>query len=211
MIYVIQAQNGPIKIGVSVYVEGRIAGIQTGNPHTITLLGTIMDDRDYDLEKEIHKRLFPYQLCGEWFDNNKEVCAYVIELLSGKKATFICPPGLKAETVIIKNIDAEIKNIDARKTDAIINNDSVDIRSQDYGRKKVMDGKRFIKLKDVEEAVSMKKSSIYKKMEQGFFPLSLRMGPRSVVWSVKEINSWIDNVLSGGGGVKWEKEVIKFY
>lgn len=66
-VYVLQGdQGGPIKVGVTTDVLGRIAGLQTGYPYELQLLHVVPGA--HDLEAEFHRRLADAKLRGEWFD-----------------------------------------------------------------------------------------------------------------------------------------------
>ena len=50
---------------------------------------------------------------------------------------------------------------------------------------------RLLALRQVSECVSLSKSSIYRKMEQGDFPRPLRIGSNTVRWLVTDIDKWV--------------------
>lgn len=50
---------------------------------------------------------------------------------------------------------------------------------------------KLLKLKDIITMTSLSKSSIYRQVNAGTFPMPVRIGPRSVAWVVSEIESWI--------------------
>lgn len=58
------AQNA-LKIGHTLRLGMRRAGLQTGNPTKLSFLEVIRGSRA--LEKELHKRFQPYRISGEWF------------------------------------------------------------------------------------------------------------------------------------------------
>ena len=64
-VYFLQAEKGPIKIGFSLDVPKRIAGIQAGMREILTLLGRIPGDRR--TEYFFHKTLAAHRIGGEWF------------------------------------------------------------------------------------------------------------------------------------------------
>lgn len=65
-VYVIQPEgDSPIKIGRAVDVRKRLAGLQTGNPRRLQLLYVVPGDNE--LEWQLHYRLRPSRLTGEWF------------------------------------------------------------------------------------------------------------------------------------------------
>ena len=56
-----------IKIGVSNDRTRRLRNLQTGNPDPLKLMGWIVSDDAYALEKELHKVFFSRKVNGEWF------------------------------------------------------------------------------------------------------------------------------------------------
>ncbi len=64
ILYIIQRENGPIKVGISANLKSRLRTLQNGNAERITVL------RKYtmrDVEKAIHRMLRDSRLEGEWF------------------------------------------------------------------------------------------------------------------------------------------------
>lgn len=53
-----------------------------------------------------------------------------------------------------------------------------------------MNEERFLKVAEVEKIVGMSRRSIYRKMDSGTFPSSIRVGPNSVRWSSLEVDEW---------------------
>ena len=50
---------------------------------------------------------------------------------------------------------------------------------------------RLLKLKEVMHLTALSRSTIYKYMKEGKFPLSVSLGERSVAWFGEEVNDWI--------------------
>lgn len=50
---------------------------------------------------------------------------------------------------------------------------------------------RLLNLKEVIYQTGLKRSSIYKFMDEGCFPKSVSIGGRSVMWQEVEIQKWI--------------------
>lgn len=50
----------------------------------------------------------------------------------------------------------------------------------------------LMRIKQVESAVGLKKSSIYAKLKESNFPIPVRLGTKSVAWKSNEIQEWID-------------------
>lgn len=67
---------GPyIKIGISVNVTERLAGLQTGAPEKIVLYAVL--DGWAAEEAALHKRFAHYRLNGEWFRNEGELAEWL--------------------------------------------------------------------------------------------------------------------------------------
>ncbi|HBC3829042.1 MULTISPECIES: helix-turn-helix transcriptional regulator [Vibrio] len=49
----------------------------------------------------------------------------------------------------------------------------------------------LLTLKEVMHLTGLRRSSIYKFMEEGHFPKSVSIGGRSVMWSEEDVQSWI--------------------
>lgn len=62
-------ENGcsPIKIGVAKDIARRKRALQIGNPLELRLLGWIICDDDFHLERQLQKRFRRVQTRGEWF------------------------------------------------------------------------------------------------------------------------------------------------
>ena len=50
---------------------------------------------------------------------------------------------------------------------------------------------RLIKIQEATERVGIGRSSIYKLMQAGGFPLPLKLGGRVVRWSIAELDVWV--------------------
>ena len=50
---------------------------------------------------------------------------------------------------------------------------------------------RLLTRVEVERRVGLRRSSLYREMRQGRFPLPVRVGPRAVRWPSTEIEAWI--------------------
>lgn len=55
-------------------------------------------------------------------------------------------------------------------------------------------GERLLRLKEVEAKTGIGRSSVYKYMSEGRFPLPLQLGPGTVRWKQSEIDEWIDSL-----------------
>jgi prophage regulatory protein len=50
---------------------------------------------------------------------------------------------------------------------------------------------RLIKLKEVMNISGLGRSSIYKFMDEGRFPMSISLGERAIAWEVSEVEEWV--------------------
>jgi prophage regulatory protein len=50
---------------------------------------------------------------------------------------------------------------------------------------------RLIKLKEVMSISGLGRSSIYKFMAEGRFPMSISLGERAIAWEVSEVEEWV--------------------
>lgn len=55
-----------------------------------------------------------------------------------------------------------------------------------------MSVQKLLRRHNVEERTGTSRSFIYQGMQDGTFPLSIRIGPNSVAWLESEINDWIE-------------------
>ncbi|MEF1290664.1 AlpA family transcriptional regulator [Vibrio sp. M260118] len=55
---------------------------------------------------------------------------------------------------------------------------------------------QLLNLKEVIYLTGLKRSSIYKFMDEGHFPKSVSIGARSVMWDERDLNSWIVDKIS---------------
>ncbi len=51
---------------------------------------------------------------------------------------------------------------------------------------------RLLRRKDVENAVGLKRSSIYELMKKGEFPRPIRIGQKAVGWLEHEVDDWLN-------------------
>ncbi len=56
---------------------------------------------------------------------------------------------------------------------------------------KMSNNKRFLRLKEVIERTGRSRSSIYLDMDLGRFPMSVKLGARSIGWLESDIDAWI--------------------
>ena len=50
----------------------------------------------------------------------------------------------------------------------------------------------LLRREEVESRVGLKRSSIYREMRAGRFPIPLKVGPRAVRWPAREIECWLE-------------------
>ena len=89
-IYIIgeDKDGSPIKIGLSKDPRGRLAGLQTANPNKLVIhkLYEVPSIRVKTIERNIHVKLQPVRLSGEWVDlsisHADMIVSYIIEKYS---------------------------------------------------------------------------------------------------------------------------------
>ena len=74
--------EGYVKVGFSRGVEWRVAGIQTGCPFKLKVLGVIRAPQQF--ERALHRYLRPWRSQGEWFHATPEVREVVALATSGE-------------------------------------------------------------------------------------------------------------------------------
>lgn len=79
-IYFIQAESGPIKIGLTTDTHKRVGKLQCGNHETLTLLART-PGRASD-EKRLHTRFAEHHIRGEWFKPHADILALVAKAKS---------------------------------------------------------------------------------------------------------------------------------
>ena len=52
---------------------------------------------------------------------------------------------------------------------------------------------KLLRREDVEKITHLKRSSIYRLMRKGKFPLPIRIGERAVCWQLSEIELWLES------------------
>ncbi len=74
-IYFLQAESGPIKIGIANNFPNRLKAINTHNHEKLTPIYIFESAKDIAgrLEKALHKYFKDYRIKGEWFWNHKVV------------------------------------------------------------------------------------------------------------------------------------------
>jgi hypothetical protein len=77
-VYFIQAESGPIKIGITDNIEKRKNELQTANHEKLTVLHYTTGGRA--LEKHLHERFNKFNKLGEWFWPDDEIIKFIYEL-----------------------------------------------------------------------------------------------------------------------------------
>ncbi len=62
--------------------------------------------------------------------------------------------------------------------------------------------RRFIRLKEVKQQISLGRTAIYEKIKTGEFPKPYKLGARAVGFLASEIDDWIETRLQSAGGGK---------
>jgi hypothetical protein len=76
LVYFIQrGTDGPIKIGSTLNLEGRLVQLQSSNAEKLHVLATSQGGRR--LERELHKRFAKNRLVGEWFSAHEELFRFI--------------------------------------------------------------------------------------------------------------------------------------
>lgn len=87
MVYVVGAVGHPIKIGVAVDPESRLAKLQTGSPARLVLHYAVSVLDAFGVERASHATLSAHRLEGEWFDVSPEVAIEVVQRAAGTAAS----------------------------------------------------------------------------------------------------------------------------
>ncbi|GAB7198382.1 MULTISPECIES: helix-turn-helix transcriptional regulator [Dickeya] len=61
---------------------------------------------------------------------------------------------------------------------------------------------RLIRLKDVISKTGLPRSTLYRRMKEGLFPLNVSIGENSVAWVEHEVNDWINDSLKNRKSMK---------
>lgn len=80
-VYIIGSGDGPIKIGIAMDVEDRVAVLQTGHPHRLYVVRAYRFGAGIarKVERYCHEELSRHRCNGEWFDIPKETAIAVVE------------------------------------------------------------------------------------------------------------------------------------
>jgi hypothetical protein len=86
-VYFIQSAHGPIKIGQTTDLVGRMKGLQSANSHPLKLVG-LVNNVPPRTERKIHVMFAEHRLHGEWFTACKEILDYIDRFA---KIERVCP------------------------------------------------------------------------------------------------------------------------
>jgi len=82
-IYIIQAENGLCKIGISTNPKRRLSTLQTGSPVSLKLI--FQFEGNYDTEEQLHNMFAHKQQHGEWFRLSNDDLASIAEIIEEQK------------------------------------------------------------------------------------------------------------------------------
>jgi len=98
-VYIIQAESGPVKIGMTTNCEQRLSDLQVANYELLTLLFRIECEsvgQATEIEQSLHERYQSQRIRGEWFDVSPNEIIPDIQLLISLAA---CIKGIEIEKV----------------------------------------------------------------------------------------------------------------
>lgn len=58
---------------------------------------------------------------------------------------------------------------------------------------------RFVRLSGVEHLTGLKKSTLYRLIQEGKFPRGIRLSARATAWSENEVCAWVEARKAEGG------------
>ena len=92
-VYLLRADNGLYKIGVSIDPSKRLKGLRTGSPDKLVLIHTIKTDSAYGAERAFHKRYEHKRVRAEWFALDEKDVTFIrsIENVSDDTLRLVSP------------------------------------------------------------------------------------------------------------------------
>ena len=54
-------------------------------------------------------------------------------------------------------------------------------------------GDRLLRRRQVEKITGMKRSTVYRRMQEGDFPRPVKIGPAAVRWRESEVDAWVES------------------
>jgi hypothetical protein len=121
-VYVMTGGPRHVKIGISIDVEKRLHGIQTGCPFRVELVKTWQTDRAQKIEIRAHEILRKYRSAGEWFDVPPAVAVMTVEALVDRprfqlKAIVFCRNCRHSKSMAIPDHGARLRCTKCNKRD----------------------------------------------------------------------------------------------
>lgn len=89
-LYLVRAENGFHKIGITQDLSTRVGALQTSGPHRVDLIHSILHEEADNLERHLHKKFADRRVNGEWFHLEDEDVQYIKSLDPGTEKT--CAP-----------------------------------------------------------------------------------------------------------------------
>ena len=98
-IYVVEKENGVVKIGISQDAEKRVRALsKQGGFKIVNLFYTKPCSNAYEIEREMHTRYKESRIDGEWFDISFEKAVKSLKTLFDKNASLV-PKESKVNTM----------------------------------------------------------------------------------------------------------------
>lgn len=120
-VYFIQSVlGGPIKIGFSTEVHGRLGWLQTAHAAELRILGQI-DQATYKTEGELHRQFSALRVAGEWFHPGLALVEWLAERGIEAKASETCA-GCHAYAVVSEELSrtrAELSELRMARVDLL--------------------------------------------------------------------------------------------
>ena len=105
-LYVIGAEDGPLKIGISTDVGGRLAALQSHSPHALVAHHQAQPGDARLVERVAHQLLAAKRVRGEWFDVSIDDAVAAINqaiaLVESGDLSLLRPPGADKMTTSIR-------------------------------------------------------------------------------------------------------------
>ncbi len=91
---------------------------------------------------------------------------------------------------IINRISREVaKEVSSAMVDWLTLNQPAIQKPYDEGMNNVV----FLRLKEICKRTGLSRATIYRKMSEGTFPASIKLGPRTVAWRIEVVEYWESN------------------
>jgi hypothetical protein len=112
-VYFMQAGEGPIKIGFTTNPTGRLAGLQTGSPDTLTMRLVVHGDEE--LEASLHKRFEALHIRGEWFRAGPEL----LDLIAHPDKYDLTPSTIERTPSLWESLELDVEHQGPAKTEVV--------------------------------------------------------------------------------------------